>query len=363
MSEYRITKEEAGMLVSWYGKNRRDLPWRNTGNPYHIWLSEIMLQQTRVEAVKQRFVQFLDELPDIASLAKVSDERLMKLWEGMGYYSRARNLKKCAQVLVNAYDGKLPEDPVLLVKLPGIGSYTAGAIAAQAYGSPVPAVDGNVLRVLARRFGSDHDIRKDETKKEAQEFIAGFYAKEGRELSSDPSFVSAFTQGLMELGAIVCVPNGAPHCDACPWHAYCKAHLENTTDVIPYRSPLKERRIVHRTIFIIRDGDRFFLQKRPDKGLLAGLYEFPGIDEWLDERQAVSLVEQQGWHVLHMHRLPEAKHVFTHLEWQMKAYELQVDGILAEERKDVLLLTKKELQSFAVPSAFKAYKQYYELNA
>lgn len=363
MHEYRITEEEAEKLVSWYKGNKRDLPWRNTGNPYHIWLSEIMLQQTRVEAVRERFVQFLRELPDIPSLASVSDDQLMKLWEGMGYYSRARNLKKCAQVLVMEYDGRLPEDPSLLVKLPGIGSYTAGAIAAQAYGNPVPAVDGNVLRVLARLFNCDRDIRKDETKKEAQAVIEDFYAEEGKTLAEDPSFVSAFTQGLMELGAIVCVPNGAPHCDACPWCASCKAHLENTTDMIPYRSPLKERKLVQRTIFIIRDGSRFFLQKRPDKGLLAGLYEFPGVDKWLDEKQAVAFAEKQGWHVLHVHRLPDARHVFTHLEWQMKAYELQVDGILADERNDVLLLTKKELQSFAVPSAFKAYKQYYELNA
>ncbi|MGN1388774.1 MAG: A/G-specific adenine glycosylase [Bulleidia sp.] len=358
-----ITFEQALLLTSWFQKNQRILPWRNTGNPYDVWLSEIMLQQTRVEFVKERFIQFRKELPDISALAECEDDRLMKLWEGMGYYSRARNLKKCAQSVMKEYGGVLPRDPAELRKLPGIGPYTSGAIAAIAYGLPVPAVDGNVLRVLARLFSDPSDIRNPETRKSYEAVISAFYEKHLSEAeNADPDFVSHFTQGLMELGALVCVPNGEPHCEGCPWQLFCQAHLEQKTDEIPFRSALKERKIVKRTLLVIRDGERFLLRKRPDHGLLAGLYEFPGIDEWLDASQAAEAAEKL-FHVLplRIRALPDSKHLFTHLEWDMRAYEIRIADLSTMNAENCLLLTEKELAETAVPSAFRAIKAWYSL--
>lgn len=361
MRHMRLNKEETDALVQWFEQHHRKLPWRDTNNPYDTWISEIMLQQTRVEAVRNRFIAFKKQLPDIASLAAVDDDQLMKLWEGMGYYSRARSLKKCAIILQKDYAGKLPSDPRILVTLPGIGPYTAGAIASQAYGIPVPAVDGNVLRVMTRRLAITDDIRKDTVKKQItailQETLDACIA-EG--MDTHPRFVSHFNQALMELGATICGPNEPPHCDHCPFHKTCLAHLYNQTDTIPFRSALKQRKIVNRTLLIIRCADTFLLQKRPDHGLLAGLYEFPGIDQWLSEQEAVHEAERRFQvQILHVRPLPDAVHIFSHVEWHMHAYELRAADLEAEN--DLLFLTKKELQKYAVPSAFKAYIHYYEL--
>ncbi len=356
MSEYELSKKEADSLTAWFDKNKRDLPWRGTGDPYDVWLSEIMLQQTRVEAVKEKFIQFRRELPDIISLSEVSDDRLMKLWEGMGYYSRARNLKKCAGELRDLYGGVLPSSFDELIRLSGIGPYTAGAIVSIAYGNPVPAVDGNVLRVLARLFEDATDIRSGRAKKNCGEIIRSFYRKNPG-LGAD--YISSFTQALMELGALVCVPNGQPHCEACPWNNVCRAHLNNTAGRIPYRSALKGRRIEERTLLIIRDEDRFLLRKRPESGLLAGLYEFAGYDGFLSRAQIIEETEKLGISALHIRRLPDSRHIFTHLEWHMHAFEIMVADI--DSVPDGLLLTKKELAEFAVPSAFSKYISYYSL--
>lgn len=360
MNIMKLTKEETAALVDWFEKNHRDLPWRDTDNPYDTWISEIMLQQTRVEAVRDRFIAFKKELPDMKALASVDDDRLMKLWEGMGYYSRARNLKKCAILLERDYGGKLPGDPGELVRLPGIGPYTAGAIASQAYGVPVPAVDGNVLRVLARRFEISEDIRKDSVKKEITAAVQETLDEQAAwGMKTNPRFVSHFNQGLMELGATLCGPNEPPHCDTCPLFQTCLAHLHGTTDRIPFRSALKQRTIVNRTLLIIRCADTFLLQKRPATGLLAGLYEFPGIDQWISESEAVHEAERRFQvQILRIRRLPDAVHIFSHVEWHMRAYELTAADL--EEENGLLFLTKKELQNYAVPSAFKAYIHYYE---
>lgn len=364
MVPMEITLRDALALTDWFIKAQRILPWRNTGNPYDVWLSEIMLQQTRVEFVKERFIAFKQAFPDIASLASADDDRLMKMWEGMGYYSRARNLKKCAVVLMRDYDGKLPSNPQVLSKLPGIGPYTSGAIASLAYGKPVPAVDGNVLRVLARLFSDARDIRDGRIRKDYEADIASFYQEHLHEaLKHDPQFVPHFTQGMMELGALVCLPNGAPKCEQCPWNTDCLSHQKNLTDQIPYRSALKPRKIIERTIFIIRDGNRFLLCKRPAHGLLAGLYEFPGVDRYLEKTEAGELAGQRfDITPLRILRLPDSRHIFTHLEWHMRAYEIRIENTETLHEKNALLLTKKELQQFAVPSAFKTYKEYYSLN-
>ncbi|NCB33300.1 MAG: A/G-specific adenine glycosylase [Erysipelotrichia bacterium] len=357
----QITAEDALSLTEWFRENKRDLPWRDTGNPYDVWLSEIMLQQTRVEFVRERFVRFKQALPDIASLAQCPPDRLMKLWEGMGYYSRARNLQKCAIQVMEQHGGQLPEDCSTLKKLPGIGPYTAGAISAIAFHHAVPAVDGNVLRVLARRFAAADDIRQAAVRIQFESDIQQFYQNNAVLIQQTPSFPSLFTQALMELGALVCVPNGEPHCSVCPWQNQCLAAQKHLTDSIPVRSSLQKRRIIDRTLLIIRDGSRFLLHKRQNKGLLANLYEFYGVDQNLTSRQAVRECESLGFSVMRIHRLPDSKHIFTHLEWHMTAYEIQVADLENFSSREYCLADVNQLKELAIPSAFHAYKDYYML--
>ena len=354
MNTKMISDAQAEQLCAWYEKNKRSLPWRDTGNPYDVWLSEIMLQQTRIEAVKRYFERFQNELPSIADVASCDDDRLMRLWEGLGYYSRARNLKKCAAVLMSEYDGSFPADEAKLKKLPGIGPYTAGAIGSICFDLALPAVDGNVMRVLSRVLAIREDIRNSETKKTIEEIVRTV-------LEKGIVRPSVFNQALMELGEVICVPNGEPACGMCPLKDSCIAHCENLTGEIPYRSKLKERRIEQRTIHVIRDGQRFLMNKRPDTGLLASLYEFYGIDRKLNEREALSEVRKLGLSPLHISHLPDSKHIFTHKEWHMKAYEIMVEDASDFAKDSMFLVTKKELASLAVPSAFKAYIDWYSL--
>ena len=253
-------------LLTWYLKNARSLPWREEPTPYRVWVSEIMLQQTRVEAVKPYFQRFITKLPDVAALADCPEDTLLKLWEGLGYYNRVRNMQKAARTVVEEYGGILPADYRALLSLTGIGSYTAGAIASIAYGIPVPAVDGNVLRVLTRLSGDASDIMKQTVKTALEEELLDFMPKDR---------AGAFNQALMELGATVCVPNGAPLCGECPWGGVCKACADGSWAYLPVKTRARERRIEERTVFVIRTGDRVVLNRRPKKGLLAGLYEFP----------------------------------------------------------------------------------------
>lgn len=255
-------------LVDWFDENKRDLPWRMEVSPYRVWISEIMLQQTRVEAVKPYFKRFLDVLPDVKALAEVSEDDLLKLWEGLGYYSRAKNLQKAAIKIMEEYDGKIPNTKEELEKLPGIGSYTSGAIASIAFGEAVPAVDGNVLRVMSRVTADASDILNGKVKKRWEEEMLELVPGD---------CPGKFNQALMDLGATVCTPNGIPHCEECPWTDFCKAKKEEKTAEIPYKKPKKARRIEDMTVFLIRDKDQIIMKKRPKSGLLAGLYEFPNI--------------------------------------------------------------------------------------
>ena len=263
-------------LLDWYRNHARILPWREDPKPYHVWISEIMLQQTRVEAVKPYFERFLEALPDISALAAVEDDRLMKLWEGLGYYNRARNLKKAAQVIVHEYEGRMPSEYQELLKLPGIGSYTAGAIASIAFGKPVPAVDGNVLRVISRVTASRRDILKASTKKWMEDRL--------RE-TMPQSEASDFNQGLIEIGAIVCVPNGQPKCGQCPLASVCLSRQQELWQEIPVKTPPKKRRIEEKTVCILEGGHQVALKKREDEGLLASLYELPNAEGFLSEEE------------------------------------------------------------------------------
>jgi A/G-specific adenine glycosylase len=321
-------------LQDWFLAHARVLPWREDPKPYYVWVSEIMLQQTRVEAVKPYFERFLAELPDVKSLAECEEERLLKLWEGLGYYNRARNLKAAAQQIMENYGGVIPAEYEELLKLKGIGHYTAGAIASIAYGKPVPAVDGNVLRVISRVTGDDSDIMKQSVRTHMEEKLkelmtsctngAGEADADVREtdVCVQPRI---FNQALMELGAMVCVPNGAPHCEACPWREMCRAKQEDLTNVIPVKKKPKERRIEERTVFIIRDGDRVAIQKRPPKGLLAGLYELPNCEGYPDYEGIVAYVKRMGFSPLRIQPLEDAKHIFSHVEWHMKGYAVLVE--------------------------------------
>ena len=338
-------------LLLWYQQNKRDLPWRHTSDPYRIWISEIMLQQTRVEAVKPYYARFLEAAPDVNALAALPEEKLMKLWEGLGYYSRARNLQKAARVVVEQYGGVMPRTYEELLKLPGIGEYTAGAVASIAYGLRVPAVDGNVLRVLARVSGTEADIALPETKKEFREAL----------LRIVPTEAGDFTQSLIELGATVCAPNREPRCEVCPLADCCVAYREGRVNEIPVRSPKKPRRIEEKTVFLIRDGDRTALCKRPNKGLLSGLYELPNVEGHLCESEALERLRSLGFEPLRIQRLESAKHIFTHIEWHMIAYDVLItpefDG--SHGRSGMLLIPNGELhQSYAIPSAFGAYVKY-----
>ena len=370
-----MNKEEAlgklpELLVPWFETHKRSLPWRDTGDPYDVWLSEIMLQQTRVEAVKGYFLRFRKALPDIRSLAACPDDELMKLWEGLGYYSRARNLKKCGGILVDRYGARLPADHKALLALPGIGPYTAGAIASIAFGIPVPAVDGNVLRVWARITGDPSDIALPETKKQVEKEFSGVI----RDYAGEGGSPGTFNQALMELGAIVCVPNGAPLCRECPAAGICAALRQDRIGSLPVKSGKKPRRIEEKTVLILQDGERFLIQKRPEKGLLAGLYEFPSLPGFLTAEEVLAKIEALGLEPVRITPLPSAKHIFTHVEWRMQGWLVK---LAAESRVEETLLqqtgrdswirphrfvTREETESaYALPSAFSAYARVLQL--
>lgn len=335
-------------LLEWYYANRRILPWREEAAPYHVWISEIMLQQTRVEAVRSYYDRFMKELPDIASLANADEEKLLKLWEGLGYYNRVRNLKKAAQMIMEEYNGLMPEEYKKLLTLPGIGNYTAGAISSIAYGKKEPAVDGNVLRVLARLKGDDRDI--------GQQSVRAMVEDEVR-LCMPGENPGDFNQALMELGAVVCIPNGKPHCAECPWQLICEAHLQEREQEFPYKAAKKARMIEKKTVLIIRDENRAALKRRPKEGLLAGMYEFPCLEGHLTDRQVLKYLKEIGFSVLKIESLKASKHVFTHKEWHMIGYSIQVDELAEKKNKeDFLFVETQEVRDrYPVPSAYKAY--------
>ena len=337
-------------LISWYRQNKRILPWRDQKNAYYTWVSEIMLQQTRVEAVKPYFLRFIGELPDVKALAECPEEKLMKLWEGLGYYNRVRNMQSAAQVVVAEYGGILPASYEELLALKGIGSYTAGAIASIAYDIPVPAVDGNVLRVFSRITEDRQDIMKQSVRSQVEEKLLGIMPKDAP---------GDFNQALMELGAVVCVPNGPARCMECPVAALCKAYHHGTVDELPVKAPKKKRTIENKTVLVIQDGECTAIRKRPQEGLLAGLYELPNVEGHLSMDEALQKVKEMNLEPLHIEVLPEAKHIFSHIEWRMTGYRIRVSSL--EERKESSFIFTEKKQSekqYAIPSAFRAYIKY-----
>ena len=346
----KLTKiEEASEpLLAWYDKGRRILPWREDATPYHVWISEIMLQQTRVEAVKPYYDRFMKALPDIRHLADADEEELLKLWEGLGYYNRVRNLKKTAKIIMEEYGGMMPEEFEKLIKLPGIGSYTAGAVSSIAYGQKAPAVDGNVLRVLARLSGDGRDILRQSVRRDIEQEL---YLSMPKERPGD------FNQALMELGAMVCIPAGAPHCGGCPWEKLCTAHIQHRELDFPYKTPKKPRKIEEKTVLVIRDASRAALNKRPKSGLLAGMYEFPSLEGHLSERQVLDFLKEEGLSVLRIEPLSPSKHIFTHKEWHMIGYAVKVDELAEKKNQSGMIFAEPEdvKEKYPVPSAYSAY--------
>jgi len=341
-------------LLKWYDTNRRILPWREEATPYRVWVSEIMLQQTRVEAVKPYFDRFMDRLPDIVSLAAAEEEELLKLWEGLGYYNRVRNLKKAAVRIMSDHNGRMPEEYDEILKLNGIGSYTAGAVASIAYGKPVPAVDGNVLRVISRIRADDALISDPKVRKKVEQDIAEIipFGRPGD-----------FNQAIMELGAVICVPNGKPHCESCPLAAVCRAHLKGREMEYPKKTKLKARKIEEKTVLIVRDDNKIALRKRVEKGLLAGMYEFPTMKNFHTPDEVIRYLREVGFQALRVTALTESKFVFTHKEWRMRGYLVWVDELQpVMSTGDWIFIEPSVIkEQYPVPSAFAAYMKYLEI--
>lgn len=370
-------------LLQWFLNHARVLPWREEPTPYRVWVSEIMLQQTRVEAVKPYFERFTTALPDADALSVCPEDELLKLWEGLGYYNRVRNMQKAAVEVVENYGGQLPADYEKLLKLKGIGHYTAGAVASIAYGIPVPAVDGNVLRVLTRVSADDTDIMKQSFRNQMETLLEKLmhgtsdrneknvflWMEDADDLRAQvyhQNLAGAFNQALMELGATVCVPNGAPLCEECPWKDLCEAKKQGLIGQIPVKSKAKPRKIEEKTVLILRDDDKVAIRKRPQKGLLAGLYELPNVEGSMGQEEVVSLVKQMGYAPIRIQPLGEAKHIFSHIEWHMTGYVIRVEEpemrqqVQSGSQKDDLLFVNAEdaKEKYAIPSAFAAYAKY-----
>ena len=350
-------KETVEPLVEWYRNNRRDLPWRKRMNAYRVWISEIMLQQTRVEAVKPYYERFLQELPDVKALAEVPEDRLLKLWEGLGYYSRARNLKEAAIQIMERYRGKFPETYEEILSLKGIGSYTAGAITSFVYHIPKAAVDGNVLRVVTRVLAYSGDIMKASVKKEIERLVEDVIPVD---------CPGDFNQGLIELGAVICLPNGEPRCGECPVQQFCLARSRGEQMNYPVKKKAKERRKEDRTVFIFRDENKVAIRKRGAKGLLAGLYEFPNVEGHLTQEEAIRYGNSLGLVPVRVKRLADAKHIFSHVEWNMIGYEILVDELEREMRQPagseraegIIFAGREEIEKkYPVPSAFAVYTE------
>jgi A/G-specific adenine glycosylase len=333
-------------LLHWYQTNARILPWRINQDSYRVWISEIMLQQTRVEAVIDYYNQWMLELPTLADLANVADDKLYKLWQGLGYYTRAKNLKKAAGIIIEQYSGVIPSDESTLMMLPGIGPYTAGAISSIAYGQKVAAIDGNVMRVVSRIYGFREDIGSSVAKEQIKQRVY--------EMLPD-SQVGSFNQSLMELGATICVPNGKPLCSNCPIRDECIAYKEQLTDIIPFRTPKKERKIQPITVFLIQIGPRWVMRKRPTRGLLANLWEFPTIEGSISMEEAPNELNKLGIDIISIEEMIGAKHIFTHIEWHMRAFF--VKGHLIDElMPNCIIASTNEISSlYSVPTAFSAY--------
>lgn len=305
-------------LTDWYRENRRDLPWRADKDPYHVWVSEIMLQQTRVEAVRGYYTRFMKALPALDDLASADEETLLKLWQGLGYYNRIRNMHKAARTVTEELGGVFPHTYNEIRKLSGIGDYTAGAIASICFDERIAAVDGNVMRVVSRLTDDDTDILNAAFKKRTAAYLSALYPEKN---------CGDFTQGLIELGALVCGPAGPPKCEICPVAEYCRGKERGTAAYLPVKAARKERKKVKMTVFIFQHENRIAVCRRQKKELLAGMYQFPNTEAELSAAEAVAQAEQWGVKPRDLLRSLAYKHVFTHVEWEMTGYYITADAM------------------------------------
>lgn len=330
-------------LLAWYGACRRELPWRSDPTPYHVWLSEIMLQQTRVEAATAYYLRFLEALPTLEALARAPEQQLMKLWEGLGYYTRARNLQKAAQLIVRQCGGAFPSDFEAIRALPGVGVYTAGAIASICFEQSTPAVDGNVLRILARITEDPSPIDGKKAKQREAARLKEVYPEKGQR--------GAFTQALMELGATVCTPQ-SPRCTVCPAADFCFAAQSGTQSLLPVRTEKKPRRTEDRTVFLLRCGEHLALTRRPDTGLLRGLWQLPDTGGALDAGAALQTAAAWGVQPLCVEALESRRHVFTHIEWNMRGFLVSCGC----ENDAFIWQTPADIQArYALPTAYRRF--------
>lgn len=349
----------AEKLLKHYDKNKRELQWRGEVPAYYTWISEIMLQQTRVEAVKPYFSRFVTELPNIEALANCEEEKLLKLWEGLGYYSRVRNLQKAAKQILADFGGKLPEEKQELLRLAGIGPYTAGAISSIAYGKKETAIDGNVIRVMSRLFALAGNVFEGEGKRKIEALT---YAELPEERAGD------FNQALMDLGATICIPNGSPLCELCPLQADCIAHRKGEVERYPEKKKKKERRLERQTVLLFKRGDKIALEKRENKGLLAGLWQFPMLEGRLSLQEVKNYCKEKKLSVHSIAEYEPAIHIFSHVEWHMVSYLIELEREVQEAEqefpkanKEILWVSKEELlESYSIPSAFKKYLDYFK---
>jgi len=338
----------ANRLLAWYDKEARVLPWRSDPTPYRVWISEMMLQQTRVETVIPYFNRFISEIPDIPTLAAIDEDKLLKLWQGLGYYSRALNLKKAAIIIQSEYGGKLPPDRKTLQKLPGIGPYSAGAISSIAFQQVETLMDGNVLRVIARLKGIDTDIGEKVTQTGIQEILEGLIPEDRP---------GDFNQALMELGATRCLPNGTPLCDNCPVSDLCLAAIENRTAEIPVKTAKKPREIQKQTVLVLYHKGAYGIEKRKNGGLLAKMWALPMVAGHLNEEECSEYLKDAGYDIASVSLLPPAKHVFSHIEWNMTGYYVELDAI--GNQSDLTWATPEQVESqYAIPTAHAFYFKY-----
>ena len=348
MENKNILSKLPAALLPWFECKQRQLPWRADRDPYHVWVSEIMLQQTRVEAVKGYYTRFIERLPSVASLAEADDMLLQKLWEGLGYYSRVRNLKKAAIQIMEVYNGIFPEEHEQVLKLPGIGQYTAGAICSIAFDKPTPAVDGNVLRVVSRLTDDSTCVDSPAFQKYVRQSLAEVY----------PAQAGAFTQALMELGATVCGPNCKPDCEHCPCADFCLGRKNKTCEALPVKKGKAPRRMEEYTVFILRCNDRYALEKRPETGLLAQLWQFPNAPGIYDDTSAISKVEEFDLKPREMLMTVERKHIFTHVEWRMRGVYMEVSCM--SDRYS--WFTGDQLKNeIGLPTAFRQFLEGYDV--
>lgn len=333
------------VLSYWYGFNKRDFPWRKDDDPYHVYLSEIMLQQTRAETVKEYYTRFLSALPTIASLAKCEEDVYLKLWQGLGYYSRVRNLHKTAIIIQERYHGVFPKLKEVLLSLPGIGEYTSSAILSIAFHEKAVAVDGNLFRVFARLTEYPHSIDYGKAKKDCEYYFL-------KRMTVNPGL---FNQALMDLGELVCLPNGLPKCNLCPLRTECLCFHDSSYETYPSKKKKKEKKVLDKTVFLFIYKDKTYIRKREEHGLLASLYEYPNVDSKMNPDDVKKHLEKLGISYFDIRKGIEAKHVFTHLIWQMQSYVVCLDKPL----KDMIEVRKADiLETYSIPSAFSKFTDY-----